>query len=66
MTKLEKIEREIAGLGRDDVMKLADWLAEYKANLWDEQIEEDAKAGRLDSLAERALADHRAGKTKPL
>jgi hypothetical protein len=47
MTKLEKIEQEIATLGKDDLSKLADWLAEYQASLWDKQIEEDAKAGRL-------------------
>jgi hypothetical protein len=66
MTKLEKIEQDIATLGKDDLFKLADWLAEYQANLWDKQIEEDAKAGRLDALADQALAEHRAGKTKPL
>ena len=33
---------------------------------WDRQIDADIKAGRLDRLAEEALADHRAGKTRPL
>jgi hypothetical protein len=32
---------------------------------WDRQIEADIKAGRLDRLAEEALADHRSGKTRP-
>jgi len=31
-----------------------------------QEIETDAEAGRLDSLAEEALAEHRAGKTRPL
>ena len=66
MTKLEKIEQDIAALDPADVIKLAEWLAEYRADLWDRQIEEDAKAGRLDKLAEQALADLRAGKTTPL
>ena len=66
MTKLERIEQDIAGLSSDDVRKLAEWLAAYQADLWDRQIEEDAKAGRLDKLAERALADHRVGRTTPL
>ena len=34
----------------------ADWEA------WDKQLEEDVKAGRLDHLAERALANFRAGR----
>jgi hypothetical protein len=66
MTKLEKIEQEIAALDPKDVRKLADWLDAYKAELWDRQIEADAKAGKLDQLAEQALADHRAGRTRPL
>jgi hypothetical protein len=66
MTKLEKIEKEIATLGRDDLRKLSEWLADYQADLWDAQIEADANAGRLDALAEQALADHRSGKSKTL
>lgn len=37
-----------------------------QADMWDRQFEADAKAGRLDRLAEQALADHRAGRTRPL
>ena len=66
MTKLEKIEQDIASLGPSDVAKLAEWLAEYQANLWDRQIEADAKAGRFDRMAEQALAEHKAGKTRPV
>jgi hypothetical protein len=33
---------------------------------WDKELEADAKAGKLDRLAERALREHRAGKSKPL
>lgn len=66
MTRLEKIEQDIASLDPADIRKLADWLADYQAALWDRQIEADAKAGKLDKLAEQALAEHRAGLTKPL
>ena len=34
--------------------------------VWDEQIERDATAGKLDKLAENVLADHRAGRTKEI
>jgi hypothetical protein len=44
----------------------AEWFAELQADRWDRQIEEDAKAGRLDKFAEKALAAHRAGRTRPL
>ena len=66
MTKLEKIEQDIASLDPKDVRKLAEWLEEYKAELWDRQMEDDAKSGRLDKFAARALAAHRAGKSTPL
>jgi hypothetical protein len=66
MTKLEKIEQEISTLDPRDVWKLADWLGEYKAELWDRQMEDDAKAGKLDKLAHQALADHLAGRTRTL
>ncbi len=66
MTRLEKIEQDIASLTPADVSKLAAWMAEYQAELWDRQIEDDAKAGKLDKLAEQALADHRAGRSRSL
>jgi hypothetical protein len=66
MTKLEKIEQEIASLDPKDVQKLADWFDEYKAALWDRRIEADIKAGVFDDLASQVLADHKAGKTKSL
>ncbi len=55
MTKLEKIEQQIATLDPADIRKLSDWLAEYQADLWDRQIEADAKAGKLDKLVNRPL-----------
>ena len=66
MTKLEKIEQDIASLEPADLRKLADWFGEFHADLWDHQIESDAKAGKFDKLAQRALAEHRAGLTKPI
>jgi hypothetical protein len=66
MTKLEKIEKEIATLDPADIRKLADWLDAYRADLWDRQIEADAKAGKLDKLVEQAKAELAAGKVREL
>ncbi len=66
MTKLEKIEAEIKSLSAEDIKSLGDWFAEFQADQWDAQIERDAKAGKLDKLAERALAAHKAGQTTAL
>ena len=37
---------------------------EREAEVWDRGIDKDVAAGRLDFLAEEALREHRAGKTK--
>jgi hypothetical protein len=65
MTKLEKIEQEIETLSQADVGKLADWLEEYKSDLWDRQIEADAKAGKLDKFIAEARQEIAEGKVSP-
>lgn len=66
MTKLQKIEQEIANLSSKDVRKLADWFEEFKAELWDQQIEADVESGTFDALSASVLTDHKSGKTEPL
>lgn len=66
MTKLEKLEREIQKLGREELTTLRDWFRKYDADAWDRQIEDDVRGGKLDRLAEEALAAHQAGRTKQL
>jgi len=39
---------------------------EKEAARFDQKIERDAKAGRLDRLAEQALADYRQGRAREL
>ena len=66
MTKLEKIEQEIAALSKAEIFKLGSWFAEFHADIWDQQIADDARAGKFDNMAKQALADHKAGRTRPL
>ncbi|MER8827876.1 hypothetical protein NKH73_17220 [Mesorhizobium sp. M0938] len=66
MSKLEQIEKSVAELSPEELKAFAAWFEGLQADMWDRQIEADAKAGRLDRLAEQALADHRAGRTRPL
>ncbi|WP_309739216.1 hypothetical protein [Chamaesiphon sp. OTE_20_metabat_361] len=37
--------------------KLAEWVLDLDEQNWDKQIERDAAAGKLDSLAREALAE---------
>jgi hypothetical protein len=66
MRSVEEIEAEIAKLKPVEVRQLARWLAEYEAELWDKQIEEDAAAGKLDRFIKEALEEYRQSKTRPL
>jgi hypothetical protein len=66
MTKVEKIEQDIRKLNRDELLAFRRWFREYDSDEWDRQIEEDVRAGKLDKLAEEALAEHRAGKSKEI
>jgi hypothetical protein len=66
MRRLEDLERQIAELSTEEYAKLRDWFMEQDAAAWDRQIEADAKAGKLDALADEALRDHAAGRTRPI
>ncbi len=66
MSKLEQIEKSVAELSPEELKAFAAWFEALQADMWDRQIEADARAGRLDKLAEQALADHRAGRTRSL
>ena len=66
MSEVEQIEQQIERLDDRAFARLRQWFIEYDHARWDRQIEADSSAGKLDALAEEALAEHRAGKTRPL
>ena len=66
MTTLEDIEKAVAELPPDQLLRFRVWFEEFEAARFDERIERDAKAGRLDQLAAQALADFRAGRAREL
>jgi len=66
MTALEHLETQVQQLSPSDFAKFRKWFQEYAWQEWDRKIEQDSKSGKLKALAEKALADHAAGRTKPL
>lgn len=64
--KLEILENEIARLTEPELAEFRNWFAHFDAAEWDNQIARDTAEGKLDALAEQALAAHRTGKTTPL
>lgn len=66
MSTIKDIERAVTDLSPEDLSRFRAWFLEFDARAWDRQIEADVAAGRLDALAEEALADLRAGRTREL
>jgi len=65
MSTVKEIESAISKLPAAEVHQVADWLQEYREELWDRQIEADAAAGKLDGLIHKAKTDYRAGRATP-
>lgn len=66
MTRVEEITAAIAELPPDEIAQIRAWLEERAEAEWDAQVERDEQAGKLDSLVDRALAQDKAGHTRPL
>ena len=62
MSKLETAEKIVSELPLEDLMQFRKWFTEFDGEVWDAQIEEDASTGKLDALAQEALAEYHAGK----
>lgn len=57
MSKIEKTKSEIESLFSDNNVHLRQWFLEQDWQKWDQEIEEDAEAGKLDFLIEEALEE---------
>ncbi len=66
MTKLEKIEKDIANLNHDELSKFTAWFTAHHDALWDQQIAADASSGRLDRLISDGKKEIKSGATRPL
>jgi hypothetical protein len=66
MTTVEDIEKAIEKLGAREFDRLRVWFDEYQAARFDDKIARDAAAGKLDRLADVAVADFRKGRAREL
>jgi len=66
MSRLEKVENEVKQLTPDELRIFRGWFSEFDAAVWDKQFETDVTLGKLDTLADRALKDHKRGKSTDL
>ncbi|MBT8420109.1 MAG: hypothetical protein KJO08_04520 [Gammaproteobacteria bacterium] len=63
---LDAIESEIKNFSPRELSEFRRWFAAYDANAWDRQIEQDAMEGKLDALADEALAEYNSGKAREI
>jgi len=63
---VKEIETAITQLPPAKIAELAEWFEEFHAQLWDNQVEQDLKAGRLDSLLKEAEKDLESGRCESL
>ena len=63
---VKDVELAITQLPTKDLAELAAWFAAYTAEMWDQQIEQDLRAGRLDALLKEVDEEYEAGLSQPL
>jgi hypothetical protein len=66
MQAVQELQSAVSQLSADELARFREWFDEFDAEIWDRQFEENAKSGKLDRLANQAIADFRAGKCKEL
>mgnify|MGYP001559287328 CR=1 FL=1 len=66
MLTTQEIEQAVSRLPSEELTRFREWFDEFDAKVWDMQFEADVKSGKLDGLANQAIADFHAGKCKEL
>ena len=66
MTRIAKIQEEILALSETDHLQLKQWFDELAWDKWDQQIEEDSNASKLDFLIAEAREAKEKGTLKNL
>jgi len=66
MTTVAEITGAVKRLRKRELARFRKWFADYDAAAWERQLEDDARAGRLDKLVREAERDHRTGRTTAL
>ena len=66
MKTLVKIRAEIPTLSRADFWKLVEWFDAERNRRWDQEMEADAKSGKLDRLWKKVRQEVAEGTTRLL
>jgi len=63
---VQELEIAVKHLPSSELAQFAAWFEEFQAEAWDQRIERNILAGRLDALAEQANQEFEAGQCRPL
>lgn len=66
MRTAQEVEKAVSNLSLQELARFRAWFEQFDAGIWDKQFEEDAKSGKLDTIADKAIAEYKAGKAKEL
>lgn len=66
MSTIDEIKIAIHHLSRGELARFRAWFAEYEADVWDTEFEEDVQTGRLDTHAAQAISEFEEGKCTEL
>jgi methionine salvage enolase-phosphatase E1 len=58
---IREIEATIAQLPKKDLSKVTEWLIDYQAKSWDEEIEKDLEDGSLDKILDEVHKEYDIG-----
>ncbi len=62
MSNVKALERAVEKLTSSDLVEFRSWFLDYDADIWDKEIEEDYRNGKLDDLISEAIQDYQDGK----
>lgn len=66
MTKIEALADQLTRLSAEELREFRRWFTQFDAAQWDEEIDADARTGKLDRMADEALAAHRRGEGRDI
>jgi hypothetical protein len=66
MTTVKEIESALKELPEERLAEFRQWYEAFDAERWDQQFRQDAEAGKLDALADEAIADFDANRCREL
>ena len=66
MTTVDDIEKAVERLAPGELARFRAWFDTFDAARFDDRIERDARDGKLDKLADEALAAHRSSRSREL